>query len=486
MIEFKSCLRALRSSAKGLYGILPLVIVVISSEIGAQTVFSDPKPLSNFDVYLFPDQCATAVDRVIREIRTQDRTIWDTMPSGQIREVRVWPEKVARTAASCSDRWDPLTVAVSEFGFLYPLYLTAGKQEAALKYRRRSMEYMQAFGADSTAVLIRRSLDAHARNRPVQIYLIDSLVRAAEELAPETTRNETIGPEWRAEKNWELRRLAIMAGDSSLAMIAAQRAEKDWLSIKRTADNSQWYSSSVGAALLNNAFVHHKSRIEALKVSVTGYMDLVRKQERKVVQGQGASRNEAIGTQLPPIEAKYWFPEKPVNSIPESGKISLVLTLNHVCAQGVRHPSVATCHRVFAQLRRIASRFPSLDIVILSYIEGFFQSQYPVDADKEAELKRAWLMDNRKLPGVFAIEDGASMRLPAPDNRIIDLFWTLPTMNAYTHGLNERRARGHMLLELTLIDRAGQVLWSKSSPRRDDERMLLEIIEVLTEKEVTK
>jgi hypothetical protein len=115
-----------------------------------------------------------------------------------------------------------------------------------------------------------------------------------------------------------------------------------------------------------------------------------------------------------------------------------------------------TCWDEAATLRRIAKRFPALEITLVSQTRGYFVSAAVDTPADEAEWVRRWLLDAHHLPGALSVSVTPFERMPEPDRRRMDK----PVPNAANYG-----GRGEfMLTSMFLVDSGIIVYWDVLGP----------------------
>ena len=136
------------------------------------------------------------------------------------------------------------------------------------------------------------------------------------------------------------------------------------------------------------------------------------------------------------------------------------------------------CNRTYAGLRRVAQRFPALEITLVAQTYGLFDKMAPPPPGLEAEqFQRAWLTE-RHLPGALAVTSTPFWRLPAPDRRRINR--DVPNVVQYSFGRTWHVP--NWIFPPFLIDQDGTIV---ETAFRSFDADLPEMIAVLLARQVT-
>jgi hypothetical protein len=80
----------------------------------------------------------------------------------------------------------------------------------------------------------------------------------------------------------------------------------------------------------------------------------------------------------------------------------------------------------------LASRFPSLEVTLVTRTVGWYGLLAPPSPPQEAELVRKLLLDDQRLPGVLAVEVTPTWRLQGLDRRRVEE--DVPDTKRYSFG----------------------------------------------------
>jgi hypothetical protein len=196
-----------------------------------------------------------------------------------------------------------------------------------------------------------------------------------------------------------------------------------------------------------------------------------------------------IGDQVSPLYADFWFPPgtttttaippsstEPVR--PSAGKPALVVFLGQDCrdgreAQGAQRRTYGggftdqNCFDLYAMLKRVVHRFPSVELTIATQTYGYMWPSGPLEPEVEAGYLRQWWLGFHGLPATLAVTKTLSWFLEAPDAR--RLYDAVPNANTY---LTATRSA-------VLADRNGIIVERFNRLTRLDEEWLTQLLSVL-------
>jgi hypothetical protein len=217
-----------------------------------------------------------------------------------------------------------------------------------------------------------------------------------------------------------------------------------------------------------------KTRMDSLRKSTAAYAALERG-NWSIATGE---RPEAlllpIGHSASALTADFWYPANAgTPARPTRGRVALVLFLEHTdCITDSSYddagPAVQCAGRM-AELRRLAKRYPEMEIDIIASTHGQFMYLPPTSSTDEAALIKG-MVDSYRVDGaVLGITSTSFWRLPPPDDRRIDK--DRPNYTHYSFGKSWKVGSGSMFL----VDQDGLI--ADSWRMREDE--LGQFIEVL-------
>lgn len=459
------CDRFLRSGLRSLMHLAALFAIcagLLGNSMDAQTRFEDPHGTIDIKNYRNADQCWALVNRLFQDNQRTDSILDDTVPPGVRISSRMTPlpRHIIESTQRCTAQWTGSTASLEDFDVLGELFLAAGrKADFATLIRRKVAEADsntkngKFLNRDSATVpgmtftmgkevpvytdansVYEGAIEIYQNARPVHFAEIDSLVTYLVSL-PDTAYSK----EKKINRLLYLRYLAEVAGEPNVAMRRGMEIEALVTGLTDEDRRAQWYSNSIFASLIkrNSMFVHFQERIDSLEASGAAYVKLVQDQLRKVFLGvfPAPDLRFEVGAKSPSVEGDFWFPKKPTLPRPTVGKTSLVIALNQCRRDNwggeMSGSYTAMCLGLFAMLQRIHQQFPDVEITILTNQEGRAILQEPGTAEDEAEDVRRFLLDGFQLPVTLAMEKADFVKLPKPDNRIVNTHWTLDEMHEW-------------------------------------------------------
>jgi hypothetical protein len=151
------------------------------------------------------------------------------------------------------------------------------------------------------------------------------------------------------------------------------------------------------------------------------------------------------------------------------------------------------CWEIPAVLRRLAQRFPKLEITVVTQTYGpFVYTAYRQEPTKEAELIRKWLHDVHRTPGALAVTTTSHGYRPEPDGRVAQRL-TVPNTANYFSGVGETWSYPYQVLgqkiylpvvptgSSFLVDHEGTIATALMINRTEESR-LAEVIDVLLQR----
>lgn len=404
-------------------------LVLTVAEAAAQTRFAWPDTAVDVTQYRHPDQCVAAVARLQRLIELpQKRAVNpDTMPWDPEARLRPLPAPVVATAERCAARWSAATAPLTEFAPLFTLYLTANRDAdaAALLARRLAAVEPKRGDAERTAVIdsvVRISLDA----QPMRLA-------AAESLLTERARHQTDRLE-RLKIYFQLGNQAAGVHDTARVRRAAQQvvAIADSLTpAERESEKFQEGGGPFSVYLALYSLVGERVLLDSLRRSTAAYVGLTRALWAKATGRRPEALELPIGEKAAPLSADFWFPADSARGPrPTPGRVALVVFLDRIqCVDGPNDPAFAveekrdetlpSCWQWGMNLRRLAERFPALEITVVAPTHGYFLYGPPLSPAEEAAYIARWVARHH-IPGTLAVTSTPFWHLEAPDDRRVD------------------------------------------------------------------
>jgi hypothetical protein len=223
-----------------------------------------------------------------------------------------------------------------------------------------------------------------------------------------------------------------------------------------------------------------RALLDSLRRSTAAYTGVVGGLWSKATGMRPDAMASPIGKQATPITADFWFPRDSARAPrPTPGRVALVVFFEGAkgCnavgwAQDDKLNEAGGCWSDASAVRRLAERFPALQITVVASTDGYFLYGPPVPPPQEAELIARWTAAKR-LPGVLAVTATSFWHLEAPDDRRIDK--PRPNVTAYRFGQSWSIFVGTYFL----IDREGVIVDGGPGSLYQNEANVGELIDVL-------
>ncbi len=369
----------------------------------AQTRFEWPSKQTDVASYRLLDQCLGAVTRV-RDSAEGVGVLKDTLPWAQSGPFGHSEPAAVNVAQHCIASIPLSSVTIDNIPLAQTILLIANRDSDIFPlYRKR----LDAVSIDSQKIdVITKTIEALTSARPARLKLADSLLSDIQPYAGSwkfDSRMDVLG---------RLCRLAFFANEEGLVRkyCGGFSAAVDSLSDSEV----QRYGMKLSIATLQVEQLYRSKELhDSLKVSSKTYVDLRREMITKAFRGW--SGGPGIGSKAEPITGDYWAPDTARNvAFPRPGKITLVV------AAPMQSEDRGSRFASLVYLRRLAQSFPSLEIVVMSGIVGYFGLLTPPPPAVETELLYKKLVDFHKIPlaGLGVIKQ-ETWSLADPDRRRI-------------------------------------------------------------------
>jgi hypothetical protein len=406
---------------------LALVLVVPAAH--GQTVFTWPKDSSDVSQYTTVDQCLAATRRVRLLGASNPSLIWrDTLPhttASEAADARApLPEPLTAVARQCTDHLTVATAPLSDFVPLLALTLLAGRDTAAGVLVQRRLKSIGAVSLDERAAVLDTVIAAYlgAWSRGVDVewftYVRPARLAPAESLVMQLSRMKAVPWQMRLKNDVALLEAAGAAADTGAARHAADAGIAVASSLTDAERRSNEFLDYGGALVSALAESERRTLLDSLRRSTAAYARSYRALWERVTGPRGVPSGfgKPIGEPAPQVTADYWFRRgDSTTARPTKGKVNLVVFFGP-CEGTFARPD---CQAEYAILRRLARRFPELELTLVARTIGVFGDAAPPSPSEEAAmLAHAWL-DERHLPGAVAVTTTPFWRLPDPDRRRI-------------------------------------------------------------------
>lgn len=374
--------------------------VVVATISGAQTRFEWPHQQMDVGTYTLWDQCLGAAIRV-RDSVEGVASLTDTLTLEQYGPFRALEPAVAKTAGRCAASIPLSSVTLNNTLLVQQVLLSADRDTDILPlYRKRfDLASTDSLKIDVTVSTVRLL----AKAIPARLQLADSLLS---DIQIYDTQWVTVD---KLDVFGILCRLAYISRNDTLVT----KYCGGFLGIVDKLTDGEFSLMGPALPITTNIIYRIVKRIElqdSLRKSSLAYVRLALALQAKAFRGMGG--RSVLGEKAVPIRGDFWFPESARSmGYPRSGKITVVLNMK-MGADVQGHDLSA-----LVMIRRLATRFPDLDIVTLSGTTGHFGVLAPPPPAVEAELNYQRVINFYKIPMVAAVTTTPYWRLSDPDHR---------------------------------------------------------------------
>ena len=457
----------MRHYSAGLAAIVGL-LGLWSLPAGAQTRFEWP-PESALDVsgYTTVEDCLAATDRAARNVTRREllQGLWrDTLRYDEREALAPLPLPIRQIAERCAARFTEPAAPVTDFAPLLELYLLAGRDRDAASLMVRRLKAIDAKadpkqGETERVAVLDTAARIHITAKPLRLI-------AAEQALTERVR-ATSSRLIRFLSYTALADAARTAQDTVRAMRAASNlvAVADSLTDAERESSEFQLIGRLALFFARNALMGMPVFLDGLRQNTAAFVALKRANWVKTTGLRHETLNIPMGERAPAIEAEFFFDLKgKTGPRPVPGRVNLVL---------FTFPPHGVSSLV--SLRRLAERFPTVEITVVSWTRGSFtHTPPPATPAEEAELFRQWMTAYR-VPGVLAVATTPFWRLPGLDRRRIDK--AVPVITKYTFGKSWAIELGSTFL----IDQDGVIVHADMLSRWQP-REFEQMIEVLLQR----
>jgi hypothetical protein len=420
----------------------------------AQTSFPWPNDSGDVARYTTVEECLAAAGRVRIRVELSGPVWSDTLPLTAAQAAAPLPAAVIETARRCGARFAAQTEPVTDFAPLQQLFLLAGRDADATTILRRRLAVSAPTALRERAAVLDSALqgylyvafgDAQMRPQPVRLVAAESLLVEVGRL-PDTVHAIAA----RMLPAFQLLRAAKNAGDTAMVQRVARRY-LDIVNRASRADRRDPFYQGFAAISAYTALImrDETALLDSLRHGTRGYIAFKRAAWAKASGERPDALRFPIGAQAAAVEGSVWFGRDDASTPrPSRGKLGLVVFLDYDC----RGNSNGKCWPAYASLRRLAHRFPTLEVTVMARTHGFFSQMAPPTPAEEAQAFHEWWQAFHRLPGALAVTATDFWRLDDPDRRRVDR----PTANEthYSFGHSWELTPGMAFL----VDRDGTIL----------------------------
>lgn len=455
-----------------------LCAALAASPAAAQVSLSWPDAQVRLEGYRTPEECLVAVARVRDSVTAASRVWRDTVPSTPEEAAAPLPAAVVQAAERCGAR---LLAAIDTapragFGALFQLALLAGRDADA---RRIAAGWLQAVGSKPGPGRA-AALDSIASSYLGATYDRKGALRAqparfelAEPHLDELLKMSAAEALWRTRLSAYVHffQAAQSADDSVRLDRAAQGLKAITASLtaaERRRDNFDQAAKWAFAAL---RVLERRPLLDSLRYGTAGYVSLLKRQWAIASGETPDAMKLPVGQPAPAVEGRFWFGADSGTTRPAKGKVSLIVFLNshetrYSTQLEVGCAGLAKCSVAYGMLRRLAQRYPELQITLVSRTFGYLGELEPPTPAAEADSLRSSWLGRQRIPAALVVAETDFWRLPGLDRRRIDR--DRPNETRYTFGRRWQVTSGSAYV----IDPEGTIVDVGSMINRTEERRL--------------
>jgi hypothetical protein len=382
-------------------------------------------------------------------LRRRDINDWrDTMPFNPHEGLEPLPPEVSQTAKQCAARFDVAKVEPHEFAYAMQLFLAAGRDSDAAALVERRLAAVPGKSAIERGAIVDTAVMLYSGAKPVRLDAADQLLlHRAKTSSDRVSRLKTYATMLIAANNvadsvHAIRAAKLIMGVADSLTVADRQSD----AFERLRDG---YDGSLYIYDAIEALTGMKTRMDSLRKSTEAYGRLERANWALATGERPEALEIPIAQRATTLTADFWYPgTASAESHPGRGHTSLVVFLEHTgcIGQGSTDDAnpISECIMRSAELRRIAQRFPTLEIDIVASTHGQFMYLPPMAPAEEAALTKE-LVDSLHIPrAILGVTTTPFFRLPEPDSRRIDK--DLPNSTHYTFGKSWRVGSGSVFL----------------------------------------
>ncbi|HXE57157.1 MAG TPA: hypothetical protein VNK43_04090 [Gemmatimonadales bacterium] len=475
-------------------GLLALTLLCWTVPAAGQTRFSWPDTTVNLAAYASVEECQAAVSRVRSTLATQEALTtghWrDTIAFAPAELTSPPPPPVTATARGCLTRFAAAdSVPLTEFDYLVPLYLAAGWRDRLRTLVERRLAAIPPKAEGELAAVI---------DTLVSMYLAQGAWSGYGH-APQFALTEEVVTRYLPRVSDRVRRLKVYfrvmhanAADWVMDTAAIRRLAAPALPVLDSLTERERARLEEEFGLAGNGD-NFAERVYALLNVTTGkwaFLDALRRSTAEFVKLKRDNWARAtgqppetyllgmpIGERAPELRGDIWLGRSDSAPRPRPGRVSLVVFIaNPDCLGPVVSDRMMydSCAENLVPLRRLAQRFPALEVTLVAQSRGYFAYlKDSVTPAREAELTKRWL-EAYGVHAALVMTATDFWRLPDPDGRRIDR----DAPNRVNYSFGKSWADGAKNRRAFLVDQDGIVVHVRDINRYSEEEFG-EMIEIL-------
>ncbi len=439
----------------------------IPTFLPGQTTFEWPNVSVDYSSYMTLEECLAATSRINKFHEDGNPVYIDTMPYDPRENFLPLPDEVISVGRQCAQRFISQITPIDRWRLLTQLYLQANLDTNAIsvasaRLKAVSDDYKERFAVLDSIVV------QFAFSRPSKVSLAEPFIQQLKDMVREfeVDRSST---ELRVKGYFRLYNISLIINDSTSAREFAYKMGAVADSLSENDIVSDWFREARLQIYTALTFLSATDYKDSLKKSTKAFAALHRfNWSRSIKREVEGALPFARGESAAPLEADFWFPTTPQSGVPARGKISVVYFFNR-CKD-------LACWDEYYTIRRIAKRFPELEITLVMQTGGWFSDASPPAPEQEAQYASQKWLGFHKLPVSLAVTSSEFMKLPYPDNRRLN-----QKSDNYLNYFSFPGQPPGMQADMFLIDRNGTIVTS-SLMQRASEGELVEMIEILMDR----
>jgi len=382
--------------------------------LAAQLTFAPPAAPANVGGYLHVEECLAASARIRDSVDAWGAHWADTLALVERQKPQASIGHTRDAARRCADAQPRGDADLVDFVQWFELHLYAGRDDRAeALIERRLAAIAPRAVVERAAVLDSAVAIAAGSVRPARLALAERLLDLRDE------HDSVVTPRELYFTPFTVMVRAQLAGDYPAAVRAAHRIVRlDERATRATRERAN-RTGRVQIVFMARTRVTMDSALTALRTRGPEAYVAIRRDTWARASGERPNALAIpIGEAAPELAADVWIGDRRDDAPrPGKGRVALVTWVSPNCGD--------TCERAYATVRRLAARFPELEVTWLASTDGHVHSRVAPTVADEAALMRETLIAGHRLPGALALEDAKPWYLEAPDGRRIEM----PTPN---------------------------------------------------------
>ncbi len=450
----------------------------------AQTRFQLPEIPPDYAKYQTVEECLAASGRLSTTAQLQSTLIRDTTEFTRSERLDSLSPDAIAFARQCSAQFHPDTDSLGVYADWMRLYLSANRDDAAKTIVTRKLALARwspndTFGGRET--VLKEMLDVYLNAKPIRWNDVLSISEKFDEPGANRT------PFQRIATYGSIFEVAEDIGDSVTQFVMANKIITLANTLTTEQKATQSYTGSAQFSVWRALdFVSRLEIMDSLRKSTGAYVALRRANWLKAAGSANERMPARIGEHAQPLVADFWFADSvtqmtsTLSPRPTPGKVALVLFLRGCREEihwfggepGSRSSYRQPCWDTYATVRRLARRYPSLEVTIVSQTTGYVGDVGPLVPTKEAAMLQSMWLGYNRLPGLLGVVNTEFFRLEGLDHRRIDQ----PVLNNENYSFGDHQEVPSMAAYL--IDRDGTVLLAVGQ-NRTNERTFRELLDAV-------